>query len=146
MSEVHGAFSIRDLPSTSGGQPNVIAKSCNVLGVFLTIRQQPKRELLTPSVGVFVRWSMALREHCQPTFKLCMYIYSPSYVYLGISDRYSKCVLMTFETYILSPYPPPSSFCICILNLIPIKIPISFFIETQKDPKILMESPKIPHS
>lgn len=78
--------------------------------------------------------------HRKVSFKLYAYIYSPTYVYLDILRRiFNSMSLWLFETYLLSVYPPASIFCICILNSIPIKIHISFFIEIEKHLKILME-------
>lgn len=144
MSEVHGAFSIRYLPSTSGGQPNVIAISCSVLGDFWQSDYNLKESFLYLILkflldDIFLLGNI-VSPHRKVSFKLYAYIYSPTYVYLDILRRiFNSMSLWLFETYLLSVYPPASIFCICILNSIPIKIPISFFIEIEKHLKILME-------
>jgi hypothetical protein len=53
VTNMHGIFGNRELPSTTGGQPWVIAIVCDVLKVFWTFLTNNSRELLVSYDGVF---------------------------------------------------------------------------------------------
>lgn len=75
VSEVHGVSSNRDLHSTSGGESRIISMVCNTWGVS-------KEVLLCLALGFLLDdlWPW----HGKISFKLCMYIYTQTYVYPSV--------------------------------------------------------------